>query len=73
MRKDELPDIVTAQHMATYLGISRRRVYELMQIKVEFGGLKEKTVVIGASKRLAKQDFIDWIHSMKGGESSEAS
>ena len=32
-----------------------------------------KTVVIGASKRLAKQDFIDWIHSMKGGESSEAS
>ena len=73
MCKEELPDILTAKHMATYLAISRRRVYELMQIKSEFGGLKEKTVVIGMTKRVAKVDFLDWIEQMKGGKSDAAS
>ncbi len=33
--KDELPDILTAQQIATYLGISRKKVYELLQLKDE--------------------------------------
>ena len=65
MYKEELPDILTAKHMATYLGISRRRVYELMQIPDEYGGLKEKAIVIGTSKRVEQDDFMSWIDSKK--------
>jgi predicted DNA-binding transcriptional regulator AlpA len=37
MNKDDLPQILTAQNIASYLGISRRRVYELFQLKAESG------------------------------------
>jgi DNA-binding transcriptional regulator LsrR (DeoR family) len=66
MTIDQLPDILTAQHIASYLGISRRRVYELLEISSEHGGLKVKTVAIGISKRVAKDDFLDWFESRKG-------
>ncbi len=60
---EELPEILTAQHIADYLAISRRRVYELFQIKPVAGGIPNFD--IGLSKRVDKQDFIDWIEARK--------
>ncbi|MDR1701654.1 MAG: helix-turn-helix domain-containing protein [Sporomusaceae bacterium] len=62
---ENLPDILTAQHIADYLGISRRRVYELFQIKPEFGGIKNFD--LGAAKRCSKRaqktDFLNWLNA----------
>jgi len=60
---DELPEILTAQHIATYLCISRRRVYELFQLNPKYGGIP--SFDIGFSKRVGKDDFIAWIESRK--------
>ena len=65
----ELPSILTAKHMAEYLHISRRRVYELLQIKPEYGGIPSFS--IGASKRATREDFIEWIEGKKGGKAHE--
>jgi len=61
--KETLPDILTAQHISDYLSISRRRVYELFQLKPEAGGIPN--LDIGASKRVDKQDFLNWIDARK--------
>jgi excisionase family DNA binding protein len=63
MTKEEMPEILTAQHIATYLKISRRRVYELLQLKPEYGGIP--SFDIGASKRVDKNDFFQWIEAQK--------
>lgn len=60
---DDLPDILTAQQIADFLVISRRRVYELFQIKPEHGGIPN--FEIGATKRVDKSDFVNWIESRK--------
>ena len=61
---NELPDILTAQNIADYLGISRRRVYELFQLKPRAGGIPNFD--IGLSKRAEKKDFLAWIEARKG-------
>lgn len=61
---NDLPEILTAQHIATYLGISRRRVYELFQTTPKHGGIPNFD--IGASKRVEKKDFLNWIEARKG-------
>lgn len=60
---ENMPEILTAQHIATYLGISRRRVYELFQTYPEAGGIINFD--IGFSKRVEKKDFIAWLESKK--------
>ncbi len=60
---DELPEIITAQHIAKYLEISRRRVYELFQITPKAGGIPN--FEIGLSKRVEKKDFLRWIEARK--------
>ena len=60
---DKLPEILTAQLIATYLGISRRRVYELFQTVPKHGGIPNFD--IGASKRVDKKDFIKWMDERK--------
>lgn len=60
---ETLPEIITAQHIADYLSISRRRVYELFQLKPEAGGITN--FEIGFSKRVKKVDFINWIEARK--------
>lgn len=64
---DELPEVITAQQIASYLGISRRRVYELFQTFPEAGGIPN--FEIGASKRVEKKDFILWIDARKNEKS----
>ncbi|MDR7239650.1 helix-turn-helix domain-containing protein [Neobacillus drentensis] len=63
MENANLPNILTAQHIADYLGISRRRVYELMQLSEKAGGIR--CFSIGSSKRVDKEDFLRWIEMKK--------
>ncbi|NBI29463.1 DNA-binding protein [Chengkuizengella sp. YPA3-1-1] len=60
---DELQEILTAQDMADYLKISRRRVYELYQLNPEYGGIPNFS--IGNSHRVVKEDFLNWIKEKK--------
>lgn len=60
---DSLPDTLTAQHISQFLGISRRRVYELFQIHPDFGGIPN--FEIGLSKRVEKIDLKNWITMIK--------
>lgn len=59
MTREEMPEILTAKHIADYLHLSRRRVYELFQLKPEYGGIP--CLKIGASKRVVKDDFFKWV------------
>jgi hypothetical protein len=63
MSIDDLPEIITAQHISDYLGISRGKVYTLFQINPASGGIPNFD--IGASKRVEKKDFIKWIEACK--------
>ncbi len=63
LRWDDLPDVLTAQHIADYEGISRRRVYELFQTSPEHGGIL--SYGIGSSKRVEKVDFAEWKKAKK--------
>jgi hypothetical protein len=60
---EDYPEILTAQNIADYLGISRRRVYELFQLPEAHGGIRNFD--IGISKRVDKQDFVNWIDTRK--------
>ncbi len=60
---ETLPDILTAQQISEYLGISRRRVYELFQTKPDYGGIPN--FAIGPSKRVEKSDLLAWIDRRK--------
>jgi len=70
VKMDQLPDILTAQNIADYLGISRRRVYELFQMTPEHGGIPNFD--IGFSKRVRKEDFLLWIERKVQAKSGEA-
>lgn len=61
VRLEELPDILTPQQAADYLGIARRRVYELCQLNPTKGGMPSFTV--GASRKIKKSNLIDWIET----------
>ena len=60
---ESLPDTLTAQHIADILAISRRRVYELFQLHVDYGGIPN--FEIGESKRVDKEDLKQWIIERK--------
>lgn len=62
----KLPEILTAKDIALYLGISRRRVYELLRMSEETGGIR--CIQIGLTKRVEKEDFLRWIDQMKNKE-----
>ena len=63
------PDILTAYIIAEYLSLSKRRVYELMDIIPEAGGIP--SFKIGSSKRVYKKDFEDWLMSKRGEANNE--
>lgn len=67
----ELPEILTAKDIASYLGISRRRVYELFQLHPDDGGIINFD--IGFSKRVHKDDFMVWIQNKKAEKKSRIS
>ena len=63
MPMNELPKILTAQHISDYLGISRGKIYTLFQIKPDAGGIPN--FAIGTSKRVERKDFLAWIDARK--------
>ena len=63
MSIDELPEVITAQHISDYLGISRGKIYTLFQIKPASGGIPNFD--IGNSKKVEKKDFLAWIEARK--------
>ncbi|MDN4526396.1 helix-turn-helix domain-containing protein [Fictibacillus fluitans] len=63
-----LPDALTAAHIAEFLCISRKTVYELFKLDVEHGGIPN--FEIGASKRVEKADLEIWIAAQKKKKSS---
>lgn len=63
MQYRDLPDVLTADLIAKYLGLSKRRVYELMDISPEDGGMP--CIRIGRSKRTLKWDLKVWINLRK--------
>jgi excisionase family DNA binding protein len=56
---DVFPEILTAQNIADYLHISRRRVYELMKLSPDHGGIP--SIEIGITKRVRKETFETWL------------
>ncbi|NYB72523.1 helix-turn-helix domain-containing protein [Sedimentibacter hydroxybenzoicus DSM 7310] len=58
---NELPDILTADILSEFLSLSKRRVYELMDINPEYGGIK--CLRIGRNKRVLKTDLEEWMSS----------
>lgn len=62
-RLEDLKDVLTPQDIATYLGISRRRVYEYCQLAPECGGIKSYN--IGASRKIDKADLLEWKDARK--------
>jgi excisionase family DNA binding protein len=65
---ESLPDTLTAAHIAQFLGISRKTVYELFKLSVEHGGIPN--FEIGTSKRVEKSDLEMWIADQKQKKSS---
>lgn len=57
---EQYPEIMTAANISDYLHISRRRVYELLQLPPANGGIP--CIVIGITKRVRKDSFIDWLN-----------
>jgi len=53
-----LPEVLTAQHIADYEGISRQSVYELLRRNPVYGGLANYE--IGTAKRVEKADYAAW-------------
>ncbi|MEH7120049.1 helix-turn-helix domain-containing protein [Neobacillus vireti] len=65
---ESLPDTLTAAHIAQFLGISRKTVYELFKLDVAHGGIPN--FEIGTSKRVEKSDLEIWIADQKQKKSS---
>lgn len=63
LKLDDLPDVLTPQLFADYIGISRRRVYEYCQLSEKDGGLK--SYLVGASRKIDKVDLIAWKENLK--------
>lgn len=64
---DELPDTLTAQHIADHLLVGRNRVYELLELAPSAGGIPNYAIGDGkkASKRVDKSDLIAWKERQK--------
>lgn len=60
---NNLPHILTAQDIADFLRIGRKRVYELMDLSPDLGGIP--SFYVGRSRRVEKADFIRWLESKK--------
>ncbi|NBI30926.1 DNA-binding protein [Chengkuizengella sp. YPA3-1-1] len=55
----DLPDILSAQHIKKILHISERRAYEIMELK------SFPLIRIGRSKRVSKDSFFSWLHEQE--------
>lgn len=71
MTVDEMPEILTAKHIAEHLHLSKPRVYELMRTPVAAGGIP--SFVIGKSCRARKIEYLTWVNGLVKAEQSPSS
>jgi excisionase family DNA binding protein len=64
MKLGDLPDVLTAEVLSKFLSLSKRRVYELMELKDDAGGIP--CLRIGRSKRVLKTDLLAWLEKSRG-------
>ncbi|CAH0187462.1 MULTISPECIES: helix-turn-helix domain-containing protein [Peribacillus] len=55
-----LPQVLTAKDIQSFLCVSKGKAYEIFKQK-DF-----PTLVIGGTKRVLKDDFLNWIEQQKG-------
>lgn len=67
---EELPQVLTAQHIADYLYLARVTVYELFKLPIERGGIPNFNV--GNSRRVMKSEFIAWIAAQRKKQDAES-
>lgn len=60
MSLDEMPDVITAKHIAGHLQITSRGAYNLMNLSKEAGGIP--SFRIGKPIRTKKKDYIEWLN-----------
>ncbi|WP_420871966.1 helix-turn-helix domain-containing protein [Cohnella rhizosphaerae] len=60
---EDLPNILTAQDISKYLRIGRKRVYELMTLSPDHGGIPSFSIV--RSRRVELAEFEKWIEDRK--------
>ncbi|OMF47753.1 hypothetical protein [Paenibacillus amylolyticus] len=60
---EELPEIMTPQEIADYMGLDRYAVYEMMKIPKHLGGMPNFPLGNGKRphKRTLKRDFVAWL------------
>jgi hypothetical protein len=63
MTLEELPEVLTAQQIADYLGLARLTIYEQYNIPVDRGGIPNFS--IGKSRRTFKSDFIQYLNRQR--------
>jgi len=54
-----LPPVLTAEDIQKYLNVSKSKAYNLFKLK----GFP--TITIGGTKRVNKDDFLNWLESQK--------
>lgn len=54
-----LPEVLKAKDVSDFLNVSSRYAYEIME-RNDF-----PTIRIGRTKRVMKQDFLDWVEQQK--------
>lgn len=63
MKLEDLPDVLTAEILSKFLSLSKRRVYELMDLNDDAGGIP--CLRIGRSKRVLKTDLLAWLEKSR--------
>lgn len=67
---EDLPQMLTAQHIADYLIIARNTVYDLFKLPPDRGGIPNFN--IGKSRRVMKSDLVSWIQSQRTQQDTDA-
>jgi hypothetical protein len=60
MSIEEMPDVITAQHIGGHLGISVTQAYILLRTSEDAGGIK--SFKIGKPVRAHKSDYVKWFN-----------
>jgi hypothetical protein len=60
MSIEEMPDVITAQHIGGHLGMSAKAAYNLLHLSPDVGGIRSFNV--GKLVRAHKSDYIKWFN-----------
>lgn len=66
MTIDEMPEVLTAKMIAEHLHLTNTRIYELMSISTDAGGIPSFRV--GRSPRVHRDKYLAWVASRETNE-----